>query len=55
MTLCARIEFPDAPYNIAARGGGPEDADRVHGDQRMLLGLLADVCERFDWWGTRFI
>jgi hypothetical protein len=50
-----RIEFPGALYHSISRGDGREDIDRVEGDPRMLLGVLADVCERFQLVGARLM
>ncbi len=46
-----RLEFPGALYHITARGDAHEDIYRGDGDRRMFLGLLGDVCERFNWSG----
>ncbi len=49
-----RIEFPGALYHVTARGDAREDIYRSDGDRRMFLGLLAEVCERFNWWGHAY-
>ena len=49
-----RIEFPGALYHLTSRGDGREDIYRGDGDRRMFLSLLADVCERFNWWGHAY-
>ena len=49
-----RIEFPGALYHLTSRGDGREDIYRGEGDRGMFLGLLSDVCERFNWWGHAY-
>jgi REP element-mobilizing transposase RayT len=49
-----RIEFPGALYHVTSRGDGREDIYRGDGDRQMFLSLLADVCERFNWWGHAY-
>jgi REP element-mobilizing transposase RayT len=45
-----RIEFPGALYHVTARGDGREDIYLGEADQRAFLTLLAEICERFNWW-----
>jgi REP element-mobilizing transposase RayT len=49
-----RIEFPGALYHITSRGDGRDDIYRGDGDRRLFLGLLTEVCERFNWWGHAY-
>jgi REP element-mobilizing transposase RayT len=49
-----RIEFPGALYHLTSRGDGREDIYRGDGDRRLFLDVLADVCERFNWWGHAY-
>lgn len=49
-----RLEFPGALYHITSRGDAREDIYRCDGDRRMFLALLAEVCERFNWWGHAY-
>ncbi|AGA89641.1 transposase [Thioflavicoccus mobilis 8321] len=49
-----RLEFPGALYHITSRGDAREDIYRGDGDRRMFLALLAEVCERFNWWGHAY-
>lgn len=49
-----RIEFPGALYHITSRGDGREDIYRGKADRRVFLELLAEVCERFNWWGHAY-
>lgn len=49
-----RIEFPGALYHLTSRGDGREDIYRGDGDRRIFLDVLADVCERFNWWGHAY-
>jgi hypothetical protein len=50
MSRPSRLEFPDALYRITSRGDGLEDIYRADGDRRLFFAVLADVCERFNWW-----
>jgi REP element-mobilizing transposase RayT len=45
-----RIEYPGALYHLTSRGDGREDIYRGDADRRAFLGLLGEVCERFNWW-----
>ena len=54
MSRPLRLEFPDALYHITSRGDGREDIYRADGDRRLFLAVLADVCERFNWWGHAY-
>jgi putative transposase len=49
-----RLEFPGALYHITSRGDGREDIYRVDRDRQLFLRVLADVCERFNWWGHAY-
>lgn len=49
-----RIEFPGALYHVTSRGDGREDIYRGDADRRIFLVLLAEVCERFNWWGHAY-
>ena len=54
MSRPLRLEFPGALYHITSRGDGREDIYRTDGDRRLFLAVLADVCERFNWWGHAY-
>ena len=54
MATPLRIEFPGALYHITSRGDGREDIYRADGDRRVFLSVVADVCERFNWWGHAY-
>ena len=43
-----RIEFPGVRYHVTSRGNGREDIYRGDADRQMFLGLLGEVCERFN-------
>ncbi|EGV31185.1 hypothetical protein ThidrDRAFT_2290 [Thiorhodococcus drewsii AZ1] len=45
-----RLEFPGALYHITSHGDAREDIYRGDGDRRMFLALLAETCERFNWY-----
>jgi len=45
-----RLEFPGALYHVSSRGGAREDIYRGDGDRRTFITLLAEVCERLNWW-----
>ncbi len=49
-----RLEFSGALYHVTSRGDGREAIYGGDGDRRMFLGLLAEVCERFNWWGHAY-
>ena len=49
-----RIEFPGVRYHVTSRGNGREDIYRGDADRQMFLGLLGEVCERFNWWGHAY-
>jgi REP element-mobilizing transposase RayT len=44
-----RIEFPGALYHVTARGDRRDDIYLDDEDRRAFLGLLGQVCQRFDW------
>ncbi len=44
-----RIEFAGALYHVTSRGDAQEDIYREDEDRRLFLGILGEVCERFDW------
>jgi REP element-mobilizing transposase RayT len=46
-----RLELPGALCHITSRGNAREAIYRGDGERRMFLGLLADDCKRFNWWG----
>jgi putative transposase len=54
MSRPLRIEFPGALYHITSRGDGREDIYRRDADRKAFLELLAEVCERFNWWGHAY-
>ncbi len=45
-----RIEFAGALYHITARGDGREDIYLSDADREQFLTVLAQVCERFNWY-----
>ena len=44
-----RIEFENALYHVTSRGDGREDIYMDDEDRLDYLGVLAEVCERFNW------
>ena len=44
-----RIEFENALYHVTSRGDGQEDIYMDDEDRLDYLGVLAEVCERFNW------
>lgn len=49
MSTPPRIEIPGALYHIAARGNRCEATDEDDGDRRLILTVLGDVVETFNW------
>ena len=54
MTRPSRIDFAGALYHITSRGDGREDIYRHDADRQTYLEVLAEVCERFNWWGHAY-
>lgn len=44
-----RIEYAGALYHVTSRGDGQEDIYREDADRVAFLGVIGDVCERFNW------
>ena len=44
-----RIEFKNALYHVTSRGDGQEDIYMDDDDRLNYLGVLAEVCERYNW------
>jgi REP element-mobilizing transposase RayT len=44
-----RIEFAGALYHVTSRGDGQDDIFTGDEDRRAFLGVLGEVCERFNW------
>ena len=44
-----RIEFAGALYHVTSRGDRREDIYLDDADRAMLLEVLGEVCERFQW------
>ena len=50
MTRPLRIEFAGALYHITARGNAQGDIYTHDEERKKYLTLLANACERFDWY-----
>jgi len=50
MTRPLRIEFAGALYHITARGNAQGDIYTHDEERQKYFTLLANVCERFDWY-----
>jgi len=50
MTRPLRIEFAGALYNVTARGNAQGDIYTHDEERQKYLALLANSCERFDWY-----
>lgn len=44
-----RLELPGALYHVTSRGDGREDVFNSDDDRVAWLGILAEVCTRFNW------
>ncbi len=44
-----RIEYAGALYHVTSRGDGQEDIYLDDKDREIYLGVLHEVCERFNW------
>ncbi|QBQ54057.1 transposase [Nitrosococcus wardiae] len=44
-----RIEFSGALYHVTSRGDRKEDIYQDDADRKIYLGVLGEVCERFNW------
>ncbi len=44
-----RIEFAGALYHVTSRGDGREEIYRDDDDRLIFLGVVGEVCERFNW------
>ena len=44
-----RIEFAGALYHVTSRGDGQDDIYLEDEDRELWLGVLGQVCERFNW------
>ena len=44
-----RIEYAGALYHVTSRGDGREEIYLQDDDRAMFLGVLGEVCRRFNW------
>jgi REP element-mobilizing transposase RayT len=49
MTRPLRLELPGGVYHLTSRGDGRDDIFLVDVDCERWLGILASLCQRFNW------